>query len=101
MTVTTTWYLVLAAVLFSTGSVGLLVRRNPLVMVMCVELMLNAVNLTFVSLGRHLGDLGGQLAVFFVLVVAATEVVVGLALVVAIMRRRPGATADDLSLLGG
>ena len=101
MTVTTTWYLVLAAVLFSTGSVGLLVRRNPLVMVMCVELMLNAVNLTFVSLGSHLGDLGGQLAVFFVLVVAATEVVVGLALIVAIMRRRPGATADDRSLLGG
>ena len=101
MTVTTTWYLVLAAVLFSTGSVGLLVRRNPLVMVMCVELMLNAVNLTFVSLGTHLGDLGGQLVVFFVLVVAAAEVVVGLALIVAIMRRRPGATADDLSLLGG
>ena len=101
MTVTTTWYLVLAAVLFSTGSVGLLVRRNPLVMVMCVELMLNAVNLTFVSLGSHLGDLGGQLAVFFVLVVAATEVVVGLALIVAIMRRRPGATADDLSVLRG
>ena len=101
MTVTTTWYLVLAAVLFSTGSVGLLIRRNPLVMVMCVELMLNAVNLTFVSLGTHLGDLGGQLAVFFVLVGAAAEVVVGLALIVAIMRRRPGATADDLSLLGG
>ncbi len=101
MTVTTTWYLVLAAVLFSTGSVGLLVRRNPLVMVMCVELMLNAVNLTFVSVGTHLGDLGGQLAVFFVLVVTAAEVVVGLALIVAIMRRRPGATADDLSLLGG
>ena len=101
MTVTTSWYLVLAAVLFSTGSGGRLVRRNPLVMVMCVELMLNAVNLTFVSLGSHLGDLGGQLAVFFVLVVAATEVVVGLALIVAIMRRRPGATADDLSLLGG
>ena len=101
MTVTTTWYLVLAAVLFSTGSVGLLVRRNPLVMVMCVELMLNAVNLTFVSVGTHLGDLGGQLAVFFVLVVAAAAVVVGLALIVAIMRRRPGATADDLSLLGG
>ena len=101
MTVTTTWYLVLAAVLFSTGSVGLLVRRNPLVMVMCVELMLNAVNLTFVSVGTHLGDLGGQLAVFFVLVVAAAAVVVGLALIVAIMRRPPGATADDLSLLGG
>ena len=101
MIVTTTWYLILAAGLFSLGVVGLLVRRNPLVMVMCVELMLNAVNLTFVSLGAHLGDLGGQLAVFFVLVVAAAEAVVGLALIVAIMRRKPGATADDLSILKG
>ena len=101
MVVTTSWYLALAAVLFSLGSVGLLTRRNPLVMFMCVELMLNAVNLTFVSLGADLGDLGGQLSVFFVLVVAAAEVVVGLAVIVAIMRRRPGATADDLSLLGG
>jgi len=101
MVVTTTWYLLLAAVLFSLGAVGLLTRRNPLVMFMCVELMLNAVNLTFVSLGTDLGDLGGQLSVFFVLVVAAAEVVVGLAVIVAIMRRRPGATADDLSVLGG
>jgi len=68
---------------------------------MCVELMLNAVNLTFVSLGDDLGDLGGQLSVFFVLVVAAAEVVIGLAIVVAITRRRMGATADDLSVLEG
>ena len=101
MVVPTTWYLLLAAVLFSLGAVGLLTRRNPLVMFMCVELMLNAVNLTFVSLGTDLGDLGGQLSVFFVLVVAAAEVVVGWAVIVAIMRRRPGATADDLSVLGG
>ncbi len=101
MMVTTSWYLVLGAVLFSLGAVGLLTRRNPLVMFMCVELMLNAVNLTFVSLGAALGDLGGQLAVFFVLVVAAAEVVVGLAVVVAIMRRRQGATVDDLSVLRG
>lgn len=101
MMVTTSWYLVLGAVLFSLGAVGLLTRRNPLVMFMCVELMLNAVNLTFVSLGTALGDLGGQLAVFFVLVVAAAEVVVGLAVVVAIMRRRQGATVDDLSVLRG
>ena len=93
--------LYLSAFLFSIGTYGVLARRNILVVLMSLELMLNAVNLTFVSLGTHLGDLGGQLAVFFVLVVAAAEVVVGLALIVAIMRRRPGATADDLSLLGG
>ena len=101
MVVTTSWYLALGAVLFSLGAVGLLIRRNPLVMFMCVELMLNAVTLTFVSLGAERGDLGGQLSVFFVLVVAAAEVVVGLAVVVAIMRRRQGATTDDLSVLGG
>jgi NADH-quinone oxidoreductase subunit K len=95
------WYLGLSAVLFSIGTVGLLLRRNPLVMFMCVELMLNAVNLTFVALSREFNDVGGQLAVFFVLVVAAAEVVVGLAIIVAIMRRRPGATADDISVLKG
>ncbi len=94
-------YLVLGAILFATGTVGLLVRRNPLVMFMCVELMLNAVNLTFVTLARELEDLGGQVAVFFVLVVAAAEVVVGLGIIVSIFRRRQGATADDLSLLKG
>lgn len=101
MEVTTTWYLVLGAMLFSIGATGLLIRRNPLVMFMCVELMLNAVNLTFVAFGRSLGDLGGQVSVFFVLVVAAAEVVVGLALIVAVLRRRPGATADDISVLKG
>ena len=101
MEVTTTWYLALGAVLFTIGAVGLLVRRNPLVMFMCVELMLIAVNLTFVAFGAHLGDLGGQASVFFVLVVAAAEVVVGLAIIVAIMRRRPDATADDISVLKG
>jgi NADH-quinone oxidoreductase subunit K len=95
------WYLGLSALLFSIGTVGLLLRRNPLVMFMCVELMLNAVNLTFVALSRELNDVGGQLAVFFVLVVAAAEVVVGLAIIVAIMRRHPGATADDISVLKG
>ena len=101
MEVTVAWYLTLGAVLFTLGAVGLLVRRNPLVMFMCVELMLNAVNLTFVSLGDALGDLSGQVSVFFVLVVAAAEVVVGLGIVVAVMRRRVGATADDLSVLRG
>ncbi len=95
------WYLGLGALLFTVGAVGLLVRRNPLVMFMCVELMLNAVNLTFVTFARELDDMGGQVVVFFVLVVAAAEVVVGLGIVVGILRRRPGATADDLSLLRG
>jgi len=95
------WYLILSAVLFTIGGVGVLVRRNPLVMFMCVELMLNAVNLTFVTFSRSLDDVGGQVVVFFVLVVAAAEVVVGLGIIVSILRRRPGATADDVSLLRG
>ncbi len=99
---TTTWYLVLAAVLFGVGTVGVLVRRNPLIMLMCVELMLNAVNLTFVALAKKLGDdIAGQTTVFFVLVVAAAEVVVGLGIIVAILRRKPNATADDLAELKG
>jgi NADH-quinone oxidoreductase subunit K len=98
---TTTWYLVLAAVLFGIGTVGVLVRRNPLIMLMCVELMLNAVNLTFVALARKLNDIGGQTTVFFVMVVAAAEVVVGLGIIVAILRRKPYATADDLAELKG
>jgi NADH-quinone oxidoreductase subunit K len=98
---THTWYLVLAAVLFGIGAVGVLVRRNPLIMFMCIELMLNAVNLSFVALASRIGDIGGQTAVFFVLVVAAAEVVVGLGIIVSIMRRRPGATADDLAELKG
>ncbi len=101
ITPTPLWYLILAAVLFSIGVVGVLVRRNPLVMFMCIELMLNAVNLSFVALARELGDIGGQTTVLFVMVVAAAEVVVGLGIVVAIYRRRPNATADDLVELKG
>jgi NADH-quinone oxidoreductase subunit K len=94
-------YLVLSAMLFSLGAMGLLRRRNPLVMLMCVELMLNAVNLTFVTFGRMLNDITGQVIVFFVLVVAAAEVVVGLGIIVAIARRRANASADDLTVLRG
>ena len=94
-------YIVLSAILFGIGAIGLMVRRNPLVMFMCVELMLNAVNLSFVSFSRSLDDVGGQVVVFFVLVVAAAEVVVGLGIIVAVMRRRTGATADDLRMLKG
>jgi NADH-quinone oxidoreductase subunit K len=98
---TTTWYLLLGAALFGLGAVGLLVRRNPLVMFMSIELMLNAVNVSFVALAVRFGDISGQTAVFFVMVVAAAEVVVGLGIIVSIMRRRPGATADDLAELKG
>ena len=101
MRITDTYYLVLAAMLFTIGATGVLVRRNVLVMFMCVELMLNAVNLTFVSFARKLNDVGGQVSVFFVLVVAAAEVVVGLAIIVSLLRRRPEANADDITLLKG
>ncbi|HEV2810794.1 MAG TPA: NADH-quinone oxidoreductase subunit NuoK [Acidimicrobiales bacterium] len=101
MVVDETWYLVLSAMLFTIGTAGLLLRRNPLVMFMCVELMLNAVNLTFVTFSNVLNDVAGQVVVFFVLVVAAAEVVVGLGIIVAILRRRPNATADDVSMLRG
>jgi NADH-quinone oxidoreductase subunit K len=100
--VTPSWYLTFAAILFTIGAVGLLVRRNVLVMFMCVELMLNAVNVTFVAFSKALNDVSGQAIVFFVLVVAAAEVAVGLAIIVAIFRRRrSGATADDVDLLQG
>lgn len=101
MSIDASWYLTLAAALFTIGVVGLLVRRNVLVMFMCIELMLNAANLTFVTFSRALNDIGGQVAVFFVLVVAAAEVVVGLGIIVAIYRRRVGATADDAHILKG
>ena len=101
MTITSTYYLVLAAMIFTIGAVGVLIRRNVLVMFMCIELMLNAVNLTFVAFARQLNDVRGQAFVFFILVVAAAEVAVGLAIIVAIFRRRRGATADDVRMLKG
>ena len=101
MTITSTYYLVLAAAIFTIGTVGVLVRRNVIVMFMCVELMLNAVNLTFVAFARELNDVRGQVLVFFTLAVAAAEVAVGLAIIVAIFRRRRGATADDVQILKG
>lgn len=101
MDVTAGWYLALGAVLFVIGAGGMLLRRNALVMFMSIELMLNAVNLTFVAVGRHTGDLNGQVAVFFVMVVAAAEVVVGLAIMIAVFRRRSSASVDDLATLRG
>jgi len=91
----------LAAVLFAIGASGVLLRRNALVMFMSVELMLNAVNLTFVAAGRELGSLDGQVAVLFVMLVAAAEVVVGLAIIMTVFRRRATASVDDLTELRG
>jgi NADH-quinone oxidoreductase subunit K len=99
--ITPQYYLILASILFAIGGVGLLVRKNTLVMFMCIELMLNAANLTFVAYAKALNDISGQVIVFFTLVVAAAEVAVGLAIIVAIFRRRQDVTADDVDLLRG
>jgi NADH-quinone oxidoreductase subunit K len=92
-------YLYLSALLFTIGAVGVVVRRNAIVVFMCVELMLNAANLTLVTFSRINGTLDGQVMAFFTMVVAACEVVVGLAIIVAIYRSRRSASVDDASLL--
>jgi NADH-quinone oxidoreductase subunit K len=99
--ITPNYYLVVGALMFTIGAVGLLLRRNVLVMFMCVELMLNAANLTFVAFAKALNDISGQVIVFFTLVVAAAEVAVGLAIIIAIFRRRQSVSADDVDLLKG
>jgi NADH-quinone oxidoreductase subunit K len=92
-------YLVLAAILFTVGAVGVLVRRNAIVVFMCVELMLNSVNLTLVTFARAHGNVDGQIIAFFVMVVAAAEVVIGLAIIMSIYRTRRSASVDDANLL--
>ncbi|WP_166356058.1 NADH-quinone oxidoreductase subunit NuoK [Phytoactinopolyspora limicola] len=94
-----TSYLVLATLLFTIGAAGVLLRRNALVAFMSVELMLNAANLAFVTFARMHGNLDGQIVAFFVMVIAAAEVVVGLAIIVMIFRTRRSASVDDASLL--
>ncbi len=101
MIVTAGWYMVLAAVLFVIGGAGLLLRRNALVMFMCIELMLNSVNLTFVAAGQAIGNLDGQLSTLFVMVVAAAEVTVGLAIIVMVFRKRATASVDELAGMKG
>jgi NADH-quinone oxidoreductase subunit K len=96
---TPTYYLVLAAMLFTIGAVGVLVRRNAIVVFMSIELMLNAVNLTLVTFSRINGSLDGQVMAFFVMTVAAAEVVVGLAIIMSIFRTRRSASVDDPNLL--
>jgi NADH-quinone oxidoreductase subunit K len=97
--VTPTYYLLLSALLFTIGAVGVLVRRNAIVVFRCVELMLNAVNLTLVTFARIHGSIDGQVMAFFVMVVAAAEVVVGLAIIMSIFRTRRTASVDDANLL--
>jgi NADH-quinone oxidoreductase subunit K len=99
--VPTSWYVALSAVLFVIGVLGVLVRRNPLVIFMSIEIMLNAANLAFVAFGQQHGSVDGQALVFFVLCVAAAEVAVGLAIIVAIFRLRRRLSVDELSLMRG
>jgi NADH-quinone oxidoreductase subunit K len=98
---TVSWFMVLAAALFSIGVAGVLIRRNALVMFMSIELMLNSVNLTFVAVSKELGLIEGQVAAMFVMVVAAAEVTVGLAIIVAVFRLRTSANVDELSEMKG
>ena len=88
-------------ILFTIGAVGVLVRRNTIIIFMCIELMLNSANLTFVAFARQLGDINGQIFVFFVMTVAAAEVAVGLALIVAIFRTKKSINIDEISFLKG
>jgi NADH-quinone oxidoreductase subunit K len=95
------YFVILSAVLFGIGAIGVLIRRNPLIMFMSIELMLNAVNLAFVAFSRYLNNLNGQVLVFLVLTVAAAEVAVGLAIIVALFRSRATVNVDEVSSLKG
>lgn len=97
--VPTSYFVALSAVLFSIGAMGVLLRRNVIVIFMCIELMLNAANLAFVSFARQLHSMDGQVIVFFVMTVAAAEVAVGLAIIIAMFRHRQTLNADEVKLL--
>jgi NADH-quinone oxidoreductase subunit K len=99
MTTPIGYFMALSAVLFAIGVAGMLIRRNVIVMFMSIELMLNAVNLAFVALGRRVGSMDGQVIVFFVMTVAAAEAAVGLAIIISLFRSRETLNADELSLL--
>lgn len=98
-TVTTSHYLILSAILFTIGVIGVLIKRNPIVIFMCVELMLNAANLSFIALGRHFGQVNGMMYVIFALAVAAAEVSVGLGIIVAIFRTKETINIDEVNLM--
>lgn len=95
------WYIALSAILFTIGAMGVLLRRNAIIVFMSIELMLNSANLLFVAFSRYLGDLDGQVLVFFVITVAAAEVAVGLALLVAIFRTKRSINIDEINLMKG
>jgi NADH-quinone oxidoreductase subunit K len=99
--VTIGWYIGLSALLFTLGALGVLLRRNAIIIFMSVELMLNSANLLFVAFARYLGDIQGQVLVFFVITVAAAEVAVGLALIVVIFRSKRSINIDEMNLLSG
>ena len=99
--VTINWYIALSAILFTIGALGVLLRRNAIIIFMSIELMLNAANLAFVAFARHFNDLDGQIFVFFVMTVAAAEVAVGLALIVAIFRTKRSSNIDEINSLKG
>ncbi len=99
--VTIEWYLALSVLLFTIGTLGVLLRRNAIIIFMSIELMLNAANLAFVALARQHGDLGGQIFVFFVMTVAAAEVAVGLALIVSIFRSKSSINIAEIHTLKG
>ncbi len=101
MSINITWYLIVSAIIFTIGVTGVLVRRNPLVIFMSIELMLNAVNLSFIAFSRYLDSVDGQMFVFLVLTVAAAEVVVGLAIIISIFRTRRDIDVDDMNVLRG
>lgn len=101
MELTIDWYIALSAILFSLGALGVLLRRNAIIVFMSIEMMLNAANLAFVAFARHLGDLDGQVLVFFVITVAAAEVAVGLALIVTIFRSKKSINIDEINLMKG
>jgi NADH-quinone oxidoreductase subunit K len=92
-------YLIVSAILFSIGTIGVLTRKNVIVIFMCIELMLNAVNLTFVSFSRYLGNLDGQIFVFFIMTVAAAEAAVGLALIIAFFNNKESIDVEDVNLM--
>jgi NADH-quinone oxidoreductase subunit K len=92
-------YLIVSAILFAIGTIGVLTRKNVIVMFMCIELMLNAVNLTFVAFSRYLGNLDGQVFVFFIMTVAAAEAAVGLALIIAFFNNKQSIDVDDVNLM--
>jgi NADH-quinone oxidoreductase subunit K len=92
-------YMLLSAILFCIGSYGVLTRKNAIVIFMCIEVMLNSVNLTFIALSRHVGNMDGQIFVFFVMTVAAAEAAVGLALMIAFYRNKDSIDVDDFNML--